>query len=238
MMTPIDEFVTPALKRKARALHEKLYKVYGEPKWSKLDGVSELVSTILSQNTNDGNRDLAYARLRARFAIWEDVRDAQTQDVIDAIKPAGLANQKGPRIQQALKRITEEQGALNIDFLAKMPTEEGRAWLTSIHGVGMKTASIVLLFCYDLPAFPVDTHVHRVTGRVGLRGEKMNADDTHLLMERLCPPGAAGPFHINIIRHGREICHARTPECARCPLQSMCDFYQGAYQLGKIPSKI
>lgn len=226
-MTSIDEFVTPARKRKARMLHEKLLKVYGEPNWSKLDGVSELVSTILSQNTNDGNRDLAYARLRARFATWEHVRDAKTQDIIDAIKPAGLANQKGPRIQQALKRITEERGALNIDFLAKLSAEEGRAWLTSIHGVGMKTASIVLLFCYDLPAFPVDTHVHRVTGRLGLRSEKMNADDTHLLMEQLCPPGQAGPFHINIIRHGREICHARSPECTRCPLQNMCDFYTG-----------
>lgn len=226
-MTAIDEFVTPALKRKAKALHEKLYQVYGEPNWTKLDGVSELVSTILSQNTNDGNRDLAYVRLRARFATWEAVRDAKTDDVIEAIRPAGLANQKGPRIQQALRRITEERGALNIDFLAKMPADEGRAWLTSIHGVGMKTASIVLLFCYDLPAFPVDTHVHRVTGRVGLRSEKMSADDTHLLMEKLCPPGAAGPFHINIIRHGREICHARNPECARCPIQKLCDYYQG-----------
>lgn len=142
----------PALKRKAKAIHEKLLLVFGTPKWTKLDGVSELVSTILSQNTNDGNRDLAYSRLRARFKTWELVRDAKTEDVIEAIKPAGLANQKGPRIQQALRRITEERGKLNIDFLSNMPVDEARAWLLSINGIGPKTAAIVLLFCYDMPA--------------------------------------------------------------------------------------
>lgn len=215
---------TAVLKRKVRTIHDKLLKVYGTPKWTKLDGVSELVSTILSQNTNDGNRDLAYSRLRARFATWEIVRDAKTEAVIEAIKPAGLANQKGPRIQAALRRITEERGELNIDFLAKLPVEEARAWLLSINGIGPKTAAIVLLFCYDMPAFPVDTHVHRVTGRLGLRDEKLSADDTHTLMEQLCPPGAEGPFHLNLIRHGREICHARNPECVRCPLRDMCPF--------------
>jgi endonuclease-3 len=212
------------LKRKARSIHDRLLKVYGTPQWTKLDGVSELVSTILSQNTNDGNRDLAYSRLRARFATWENVRDAKTDAVIEAIRPAGLANQKGPRIQAALRRMTEERGELNIDFLAKLPVDEARAWLLSINGIGPKTAAIVLLFCYDMPAFPVDTHVHRVTGRLGLRNEKLSADDTHTLMERLCPPGAEGPFHLNLIRHGREICHARNPQCVRCPLRDICPF--------------
>jgi endonuclease III len=186
------------------------------------------VSTIPSQNTNDGNRDLAYSRLRARFATWEVVRDANAEAVVEAIKPAGLANQKGPRIQAALRRITAERGELNIDFLAKLPVEQARAWLLSINGIGPKTAAIVLLFCYDMPAFPVDTHVHRVTGRLGLRDEKLSADDTHTLMEQICPPGAEGPFHLNLIRHGREICHARTPECGRCPLQKHCALYQTA----------
>jgi endonuclease-3 len=219
-------------KRKAWRIHEALLNVYGEPKWTKLDGVSELVSTILSQNTNDGNRDLAYSRLRAQFSTWEQVRDAKTDAVIDAIKPAGLANQKGPRIQQALRRITAERGRLNIDFLAHMPVDEARAWLLSINGIGPKTAAIVLLFCYDMPAFPVDTHVHRVTGRLGLRDAKMTADQTHDLMEQLCPPGAEGPFHLNLIRHGREICHARNPECGRCPLQKECDYYQSLARSG------
>jgi endonuclease-3 len=135
--------------------------MYGIPKWTRIDGVSELVSTILSQNTNDGNRDLAYTRLRARFPTWEQVRDAPLQAVVDAIRPAGLANQKGPRIQSALRRITQERGRLNIDFLAQLPVDEARQWLTSINGVGPKTAAIVLLFCYDMPAFPVDTHIRR-----------------------------------------------------------------------------
>ena len=215
-----------ALKRKARTIHEKLLAVYGLPQWTKLDGVSELVSTILSQNTNDGNRDLAYSRLRARFATWDIVRDATAEAVVEAIKPAGLANQKGPRIQAALRRITAERGELNIDFLAELPVEQARAWLLSINGIGPKTAAIVLLFCYGMPAFPVDTHVHRVTGRLGLRDEKLSADDTHTLMEQICPPGVEGPFHLNLIRHGRDICHARNPECVRCPLQKYCDLYQ------------
>lgn len=215
---------TPALRRKAARIHALLLKEYGTPRWTRLDGVSEMVATILSQNTNDANRDLAYSRLRARFHSWEAVRDAKTDDIIEAIRPAGLANQKGPRIQLALRRITEERGALNIDFLAALPVDEARAWLTSINGIGPKTAAIVLLFCYDRPAFPVDTHVHRVTGRLGLRPESLSADDTHTLMEALCPPGAEGPFHLNLIRHGREVCAARRPMCEACVLCKECAF--------------
>ena len=210
------------LRRKARTVHNRLFKLNGEPRWTKIDGVSELVSTILSQNTNDGNRDLAYTRLRARFATWEIVRDAPIEGVIDAIRPAGLANQKGPRIQAALQRITAERGRLNIDFLADLPVDEARAWLTSINGIGPKTAAIVLLFCYDKPAFPVDTHIHRLAGRLGLIGPKVTADQAHDIMLRLCPDHQYGAFHINIIRHGREVCHARGPECERCPLQDVC----------------
>ncbi|MCS7059970.1 MAG: endonuclease III [Anaerolineae bacterium] len=213
------------LKRKARRIHNLLLKQYGAPAWHRLDGVSELVSTILSQNTNDGNRDLAYARLRARFKTWEAVRDAEPAEVIEAIRPAGLANQKGPRIQAALRRISEARGELNIDFLRDLPPQEARAWLTGIKGVGPKTAAIVLLFCYDMPLFPVDTHVHRVAGRLGLIGPKVTAEHAHTVMEQLCPPGQHGAFHLNLIRHGRELCHARRPECERCPLQGECDDY-------------
>ncbi len=223
----ISKTSNASLRRKARTLHHRLLKLYGVPRWSRTDGVSELVSTILSQNTNDGNRDLAYTRLRARFPTWEQVRDARTEAVIDAIRPAGLANQKGPRIQAALKHITVERGELNIDFLGDLPVEEGRQWLTSIHGVGPKTAAIVLLFCYDKPAFPVDTHVHRVSGRLGLIGPKVTAEQAHAILEKLCPDQQYGVFHLNIIRHGREVCHARNPECERCPLQDMCLYYQG-----------
>ena len=219
-----DDTAPQALRRKAARIHALLLKEYGTPRWTRLDGVSEMVATILSQNTNDGNRALAYSRLPARFNTWEAVRDAKTDDVIEPIRPAGLANQKGPRIQQALRRITEERGALNIDFLAALPVNKARAWLTSINGIGPKTAAIVLLFCYDRPAFPVDTHVHRVTGRLGLRPERLSADDTHTLMEALCPPGAEGPFHLNLIRHGREVCAARRPLCEACVLRKECAF--------------
>lgn len=215
---------SPALRRKAARIHELLLREYGTPRWTRLDGVSEMVATILSQNTNDGNRDLAYSRLRARFNTWEAVRDAKTADIVEAIRPAGLANQKGPRIQAALQTITETRGALNIDFLADLPVDEARAWLLAINGIGPKTAAIILLFCYGRPAFPVDTHVHRVTGRLGLRPEKTSADGTHTLMEALCPPGAEGPFHMNLIRHGREICAALKPLCEACVLRPECVF--------------
>jgi endonuclease-3 len=215
-----------SLRRKARVVHNRLRKLYGEPKWTKIDGVSELVSTILSQNTNDGNRDLAYTRLRARFPTWEQVRDAPVQHVIDAIRPAGLANQKGPRIQEALHRITRERGELNIDFLAGMGVSEARQWLMSLNGIGPKTAAIILLFCYDMAAFPVDTHIHRVSRRLGLIGEKVTAEQAHDILEALCPNQAYGTFHLNIIKHGREICHARSPECERCPLQDVCLYFQ------------
>jgi endonuclease III len=216
----------PLLRTKARTIHKRLVKLYGVPKWHRIDGVSELVSTILSQNTNDGNRDLAYTRLRAKFATWELVRDAPVEQVIDAIRPAGLANQKGPRIQAALRRITEERGRLNIDFLAQLPVEQAREWLLSINGIGPKTAAIILLFCYDMPAFPVDTHIHRVSGRLGLIGPKVTAEQAHDILFDLCPDHEYGTFHINIIRHGREICHARGPECERCPLQDVCVYFQ------------
>ena len=176
----------------AQIVLDELLKHYGTPKWTKLDGVSELVSTILSQNTNDGNRDLAYSRLRVRFRTWEDVRDADPEAVIDAIRPAGLANQKGPRIQAALSHITRQRGKLNIDFLAELPVKEAQKWLMSIHGVGPKTT----------------------------------ADEAHEIMKDLCPVGAQGPFHLNIIYHGREICHARKPECERCPLTPWCEHFK------------
>lgn len=232
-----DRESTGAARRKVRAIFRALHRMYGVPQWAKTDGVSELVSTILSQNTNDGNRDLAYTRLRALLPTWEAVRDAPTGAVIDAIRPAGLANRKGPRIQAALRRITRERSELNIDFLAGLPLNEARGWLLSIDGVGPKTAAIVLLFCYDKPAFPVDTHIHRLAGRLGLIGPQVTAEQAHALLEELCPAGANGEFHINLIRHGREVCHARAPECDRCPLQGECDHFNSRRASGSSGSK-
>ena len=213
------------LKQRALQIHETLLKVFGEPIWrNPLPAIDELVSTILSQNTNDVNRDRAFEALRAKFPTWEAVRDAKEKDVVEAIKPAGLANQKGPRIQQVLKAITEERGELNLQFLADMPIEDARNWLTKFNGVGPKTAAIVLCFSLNRPAFPVDTHVYRVTGRIGLRPEKMTVEQAHSHLESIFPPETYYAAHLNIIRLGREVCNARKPMCPQCPVKHLCDF--------------
>ena len=212
-------------KERALLIHQTLLTAFGEPIWrNPLPAVDELVSTILSQNTNDINRDRAFEALRAKFPTWESVRDAKTEDVIAAIKPAGLANQKGPRIQQVLHAITEERGSLNLDFLAGLPIEEARSWLTKFNGVGPKTAAIVLCFSLGMPAFPVDTHVYRVTGRIGLRPEKMTVEQAHPHLESVFPPETYYAAHLNIIRLGREVCHARKPNCPQCPVIKLCGY--------------
>jgi endonuclease-3 len=214
------------LSAQSLAVHTRLLDFYGYPEWRHpLPPLDELVSTILSQNTNDQNRDRAFLILRARFPTWEAVRDAGERAVIQAIRPAGLANQKGPRIQNVLRAITAERGVLDISFLAELPAEDAAAWLMRFKGVGPKTAAIVLLFSLGKPAFPVDTHIYRVTGRLGLRPPEINAEQAHAHLARLFPAEAYIPLHLNLIRLGREICHARRPECSRCPLRDLCNYY-------------
>ena len=213
------------LKQRAIKIHQTLCTAFGEPIWrNPLPAIDELVSTILSQNTNDINRDRAFESLRAKFPTWEAVRDAKEADVINAIRPAGLANQKGPRIQQVLCAITEERGALDLQFLVELPLEEARAWLTKFNGVGPKTAAIVLCFSLGRPAFPVDTHVYRVTGRLGLRPDKMTVEQAHPYLESVFPPETYYAAHLNIIRLGREVCNARKPNCPQCPVNTLCEY--------------
>jgi len=206
-------------------IHKLLLAEYGDHPWHSRDPVATLVSTILSQNTNDVNRDRAFERLRERFPTWEAVRDAPLKKLVEAIRPAGLAPTKAPRIREALQRVTAERGKIRLDFLDDLPLEEARAWLLSIPGVGPKTAAIVLLFALGKPAFPVDTHVHRVTRRLGLIPPRTSREKAHELLEALVPPEIYYPFHLNIISHGRAVCHARNPECARCILQDRCAYY-------------
>ena len=214
----------PAERQRALKIHRRLIEFYGEAVWrTPLPPVDELVSTILSQNTNDTNRDRAFNALRTKYPNWEAVRDAPTAEVVNTIRPAGLANQKGPRIQQVLREITSERGSLDLSFLKDLPLEEARAWLIKFKGVGPKTAAIVLCFSLGRPAFPVDTHIYRVSGRIGLRPEKMTVEDAHRHFEAVFPPAAYYAAHLNIIRLGRELCGARKPNCPDCPIRKLCD---------------
>ena len=223
---------------KTLCIHNLLLSEYGDHPWHPHDPVATLVTTILSQNTNDVNRDRAFERLRERFPTWEAVRDAPLGELVEAVRPAGLAPTKAPRIQGALRRIAEERiteergerGEIGLGFLNGMGLEEAREWLLNIPGVGPKTAAIVLLFALGKPAFPVDTHVHRVTRRLGLIPDRTSREKAHQLLEQLAPPEIYYSFHLNLIAHGRAVCHARNPECARCILQNDCAFLLTAHR--------
>jgi endonuclease-3 len=227
------------LEGKALEAHQRLMEVFGErPRWRHLDPISQLVNTFISQNTNDVLRDKAFDSLRQRFPTWEQVRDAPLEEVVEAIKIAGLSQQKGPRIQEALRRISTERGELSLEFLRQMSVEEAKQWLTASKGIGPKTAAIILLFALDMPAFPVDTHVHRVTKRLGLIPAKASREKAHGLLEALLPADTYYSFHINLIRHGREVCQARRPRCELCTLRDLCDYYQNVVRpLAEAPSQ-
>lgn len=213
------------LQGKALAVHERLLQAYGEPQPRERDPIDILISAIISQNTNDTLRDQAFDRLRKRFPSWEQVRDAPVQAIVEAIQIAGLSQQKAPRIKRALQRITEERGELSLEFLRDMGVEEAKRWLTSINGIGPKTAALVLLFALEMPAFPVDTHVHRISRRIGLIGEKTSREQAHDDLEQILPAELYYPFHINLIRHGREVCTARNPQCEICVVNNLCNYF-------------
>lgn len=211
----------------APQVHAGLLDAYGPVDWRPgLPPIDELVSTILSQSTTDLNRDRAFNRLKGQFGSWEAVRDGSVDEIETAIRVAGLSRQKAPRIKAALEYVTETQGELTLDFLKLMPVDEARAWLTRMKGVGIKTASIILLFSLDMPAFPVDTHVHRTTGRLGVIPPKTSAEKAHHILEAALPPETYLDAHMNLIRLGREVCHARKPDCEACPLQEICLYYR------------
>lgn len=220
-MAAESDFIT-----RVRKIRQRLIEVFGKPKWRPaLSPVDELVSTILSQNTNDVNRDAAFEQLKETFPGWEAVMEAPNEAVVSAIRTAGLANQKGPRIQGALRDIAEHTGGdLRLDFLKEMPRESSRKWLMDIKGVGPKTAAIVLLFSLGVPAFPVDTHIYRVTGRIGLRPEGISVEKAHSYLETQIPEEAFYDLHLNLIRLGRRVCGARKWHCYRCPIEDLCEF--------------
>lgn len=186
------------------------------------DPIDELVLTVLSQNTNDVNRDRAYQGLRARFPSWEEVMAAPVEQVEEAIRVGGLARQKSARIKQMLVGIREREGSLSLRRICGMPLVRAREYLHSFKGVGDKTAAIVLLFCCGKPVFPVDTHIHRISKRLGLAPEKADAAKAHRIMGEIVPEGIMYRLHINMIQHGRKICRARKPDCGACCLKAKC----------------
>ena len=186
------------------------------------DPLAELVQTILSQHTSDVNTARAYASLRANLGSWEAIRAAPTAAIADAIRAGGLAEVKAPRIKAALESIWQEHGALSLDFLRDLDVEAGRHYLTTLEGVGPKTAACVLLFALGKPALPVDTHVFRVSRRLGLIGPRTPAARAHLELEPELPPSDVYDFHVLLIRHGRQLCKALHPRCAACPLADVC----------------
>jgi endonuclease-3 len=207
-----------------------LDETYGPRPWHRHgEPVEVLVSTILSQNTSDVNTDRAFASLRARFPTWEAIRVAPPDEVIDAIRSGGLANQKGPRIQRALESIREEWGDdYDLTTLADLRVADATAALTKLDGVGPKTAAIVLLFSLHMPAMPVDTHVYRVAWRLGAIPKSVTPEKAHdaLLAMLGNDPDRLYAVHVEMIAHGRALCHARNPECPVCPLLRVCPFGQ------------
>jgi endonuclease-3 len=226
-----------ARRRLAEVVLERLGERYEHPAWAgpRVDTVSELVLTILSQNTADINSFRAFTALRARYATWPEVLAAPTDELEDVLRPGGLAPTKSRRIQAVLAEVHDAtHGSWDLSFLGEWPLEEARAWLTELPGIGRKTAAIVLLFGFGRPALPVDTHVHRVALRLGLLPPKTDVERAHDLLEAALLPGEMYPFHVELIRHGRDTCRAPRPICGLCPLTDVCPYFDLARR-GKAP---
>jgi endonuclease-3 len=186
------------------------------------DPVGEMVRTILSQNTSDHNRDLAYARLISRYHSWEKVADARIDSIKRAIKPGGLSAVKAPRIRKTLRQIRNGRDRVDLSGIKKMTVDEGIAYLTSFDGVGVKTAACVMLFSFGKNVFPVDTHIYRVTRRLGLIEDGLSREKAFVILNDLIPPELAYRLHLNLIQLGREICKPRNPKCGECVLFDVC----------------
>jgi endonuclease III len=207
-------------RARVQRLRERLAAVYGVPvQQPHGDALGELVLTVLSQSTNDRNRDVAFGRLRERFASWEAVRDAPVEEIEEAIRPGGISKVKSARIQAILEAIGDP---LDLTWMRDAPVPESQVYLCALPGVGRKTAACVLLFAYGLRDVPVDTHVSRVGTRLGLLRPGAPFEELHDAMVALTPAGAELEFHVNLLRHGRRTCHAQRPACGECALRRMC----------------
>jgi endonuclease-3 len=231
-MTEAGKWRRPGRAR-VRAIRDRLRELYGRPVNNPHGHpIAELVRTILSQNTNDRNRDVAYERLRAELPTWVDVRDADVETVEEAIRPGGLAPSKAPRIQQVLRELPIEDDEPTLDWLAEAGRDEAIDFLVELPGVGRKTAACVMIFALGRPEIPVDTHVYRVAGRLGLFPEKASFERAHDEMLAITDPEDAYELHVNLITHGRRVCRPK-PRCGECGLRRMCP----AYRDGRFPGE-
>ena len=217
-----------SLLRKAAKLDALLTRIYGRKEIKgREDPVDTLVETILSQNTTDKNSHRAFLALKREYFDWEDILAEDSRKIATLIRSGGLAEMKAERIIGALKFIKKERGMLSLDFLKKMKPAEAETWLAQMKGVGPKTRGIILLFALRMPAFPVDTHIHRVSKRLGLIGRKLSREKAQIELSKLVPSKEFYNFHINLIEHGRAVCQARKPRCYVCQVRRSCDYYSG-----------
>ncbi|GAB4151093.1 MAG: endonuclease III [Planctomycetota bacterium] len=211
-------------------LDMRLLEAYGPREFVAREPLDELVLTILSQNTNDRNRDKAFNALKSAFPTWESVSEASLEELMQLLKPAGLAPQKAPRIQNIVKRALS--GELPLKDLKEMVPDEARKRLLAEDGVGVKTAHCVLLFSYDMPVFPMDTHILRVFARLGVIPEKHNVEREHVRLSSYIASGRHKEFHLNVIRHGQLVCKARNPLCHSCSINDLCAYYISSLSKG------
>jgi len=221
-MTTADDSIAAMPMLAAEAI-QKLASHYGSRVWyQRNEPLPELIQTILAQHTSDLNAERAFGDLWKTFAGWDAIADAEILAIEDSIRSGGLARQKAPRIKAVLQEIRVRRGGFDLGFLKTLPFDDALEWLTSLNGVGPKTARCVLLFSLGFPCIPVDTHVHRVARRLGLIGDKTTADAAHDILEDAVGPEDAYRFHVYLIEHGRAICKAPRPRCPVCPLQEDC----------------
>lgn len=200
--------------------------------------LDELIFTILSQNTNDRNRDRAWDALKSRYPTWDAVAAAPRRRIESVIRAGGLAPTKSARIQEVLRRVKADRGAYDLDFLRDLSVEEAERYLRAFKGVGMKTIRCVLLFSCRKPVIPVDTHIFRVGKRLGIFPEKANPEKAHAILQEITPPAEMYPFHVNLITHGRRVCKAQRPRCEACSLTSLCAYYGASgSRRGSLPAR-
>jgi endonuclease-3 len=252
---PVNAWVSRLNRYRPKLMDDTLMAMrtmYGTPEWERVyDPTSELILTMLSANSADINAEKAFDALcrhwpaqseteasgpvfrpgwggvgiAEREADWAAIADAPLDELIDIIRPGGLAPTKAPRIQAVLRKIFEERGDFSLDFLGQMTPADALAWLTQIPGIGRKTASVVLLFSFGMPLMPVDRHIERVALRIGLIPPKKTAEQAHDYLQALLPDGLVHQAHVNLITHGRETCHAQRPEHERCDIAARCRYF-------------